>query len=73
MRSRLAALAATMLALTACNDAPTAIGGHPIVKYHRSEVDAARILAYANTAAVDALIACFDSKFAYWFHSPHTG
>jgi len=41
-----------------------------IVKYHRSELEAAQILAYANTAAVDALIACFDSKFAYWFIRP---
>ena len=41
-----------------------------IVKYNRSELEAARILAYANTAAVDAIIACFDSKFAYWFIRP---
>jgi hypothetical protein len=41
-----------------------------IVKYHRSELEAAQILAYANTAGVDALIACFDSKFAYWFIRP---
>jgi hypothetical protein len=41
-----------------------------IDKYHRSEVDAARILAYANTAAFDAIIACFDTKFTYWFIRP---
>ena len=41
-----------------------------IDKYHRSELDAARILAYANTAAFDAIIACFDTKFAYWFIRP---
>jgi hypothetical protein len=41
-----------------------------LVKHHRTELDAARILAYANTAAFDAMIACFDSKFAYWFIRP---
>ncbi|MEY2920164.1 MAG: hypothetical protein RL261_1469 [Pseudomonadota bacterium] len=41
-----------------------------IVKHHRSEVDAARILAYANTAAYDALIGCFYTKFHYWFIRP---
>ena len=39
-------------------------------KYHRSELEAARIMAYANTAAFDAIIACFDTKFAYWFIRP---
>ncbi len=41
-----------------------------IDKYHSKEVEAARILAYANTAAFDAIIACFDTKFAYWFIRP---
>jgi hypothetical protein len=41
-----------------------------IVKYHRSELEAAQILAYANTAGVDATLACFDTKFAYWFIRP---
>lgn len=41
-----------------------------IDKYRRSELEAARILAYANTAAFDAIIACFDTKFAYWFIRP---
>ena len=41
-----------------------------IDQYHRSEIEAARILAYANTAAFDAIIACFDTKFAYWFIRP---
>jgi hypothetical protein len=41
-----------------------------IVKYHRSELEAARTLAYANAAAVDAIIACFDTKFTYWFIRP---
>jgi PAP2 superfamily len=37
---------------------------------HRGEVEAAAILAYANTAAFDAIIACFDTKFAYWYIRP---
>jgi membrane-associated phospholipid phosphatase len=41
-----------------------------IVAHHRTERDAARILAYANAAAFDAQIACFDAKFAYWFIRP---
>lgn len=41
-----------------------------IEKYHRPEIEAARILAYANTAAFDAIIACFDTKYAYWFIRP---
>ena len=41
-----------------------------IDRYNRSELEAARILAYANTAAFDAIIACFDTKFAYWFIRP---
>jgi membrane-associated phospholipid phosphatase len=38
--------------------------------HHRTEREAARILAYANAAAFDAQIACFDAKFAYWFIRP---
>jgi len=41
-----------------------------IVKHRRSELEAARILAYASTASFDAIIACFDTKFAYWFLRP---
>ncbi|HUQ20795.1 MAG TPA: vanadium-dependent haloperoxidase [Gemmatimonadaceae bacterium] len=41
-----------------------------IDKYHTSEIEAARILAYANAAAFDAIIACFDTKFTYWFIRP---
>lgn len=41
-----------------------------IVKYHRSERDAARVLAYANAAAFDALVGCFDAKYAYWYIRP---
>ncbi len=41
-----------------------------IDKYRRPELEAARILAYSNTAAFDAIIACFDTKFTYWFIRP---
>ena len=41
-----------------------------IVANHRTEREAARILAYANAAAFDAQIACFDAKFTYWFIRP---
>jgi hypothetical protein len=41
-----------------------------IVKHRRSEVEAARILAYANAAAYDATIGCFYTKFHYWFIRP---
>src|SRR5215218_1284914 len=41
-----------------------------IEEHHRTEREAARILAYANAAAFDAQIACFDAKFAYWFIRP---
>ena len=34
------------------------------------EAEAARILAFANAAAFDAQIACWDAKFAYWFPRP---
>jgi membrane-associated phospholipid phosphatase len=46
------------------------IADRAIVEHHRTEREAARILAYANTAAFDAQIACFDAKFAYWFIRP---
>ena len=41
-----------------------------IEQHHRTEREAARILAYANAAAFDAQIACFDAKFFYWFIRP---
>jgi membrane-associated phospholipid phosphatase len=41
-----------------------------IVDHHRTEREAARILTYANAAAFDAQIACFDAKFTYWFIRP---
>jgi hypothetical protein len=41
-----------------------------IGEHQRTEREAARILAYANAAAFDAQIACFDTKYAYWFIRP---
>ena len=38
--------------------------------YHRTEREAARILAYANAAAFDAQIACWDAKVFYWYLRP---
>ncbi|HJU73026.1 MAG TPA: vanadium-dependent haloperoxidase, partial [Gemmatimonadaceae bacterium] len=35
-----------------------------------NELEAARILAFANTAAFDAQIACWDSKLHYWVIRP---
>lgn len=37
---------------------------------HPTELEAARILAVANAAAFDAQIACWDSKFTYWYPRP---
>lgn len=41
-----------------------------IVANHRSEREAARILALANMAGFDAMIGCWDAKFAYWLTRP---
>ena len=42
-----------------------------LIRQHgRKEEEAARILAYANAAVFDALIACFDAKYAYWLIRP---
>ncbi len=41
-----------------------------IEQHHLGEVRAARILAYGNLAAFDAIIGCFDTKFTYWFIRP---
>jgi hypothetical protein len=46
------------------------IAAELIVSHHRSERDAAHILALANTAAFDASIACWDAKFTYWYIRP---
>ncbi|HTE46560.1 MAG TPA: vanadium-dependent haloperoxidase, partial [Gemmatimonadaceae bacterium] len=42
-----------------------------VIREHRvTEPEAARILAVANAATFDAQIACWDSKFAYWYIRP---
>ena len=46
------------------------IGADLIDKYHRSEFEAAAIFAYAMTADFDAGIACFDTKYHYWYIRP---
>ena len=44
--------------------------GDAIEEHHRTEREAARILAYANAAAFDSQIACWESKFFYWYPRP---
>ena len=39
-------------------------------RYSRSELEAARIFAYANVAASDAIVGCFHTKFIHWFIRP---
>jgi membrane-associated phospholipid phosphatase len=46
------------------------IANQMIRAHHRTEREAARILAYANVAAFDAQIACWDSKLFYWTIRP---
>ena len=46
------------------------VAGDLIEKYRMKELDAARIYAYANTASFDAIIACFENKFRYWYIRP---
>src|SRR5438874_7255039 len=41
-----------------------------IGSYHRTEAEATRILAYANAAAFDAQIDCFETKYTWWFRRP---
>ena len=41
-----------------------------LVKYQRSDRDAAHLLALANMAGFDISNACFDAKFAYYFIRP---
>jgi PAP2 superfamily len=41
-----------------------------IEKHGRSELQAARIMAYANVAGFDAGIGCFETKFTYWLIRP---
>jgi membrane-associated phospholipid phosphatase len=41
-----------------------------IVSHRRSDTEAARILFVASAASFDALIACFDAKYFYWYIRP---
>ncbi|HEX6575703.1 MAG TPA: phosphatase PAP2 family protein [Gemmatimonadaceae bacterium] len=41
-----------------------------IESHHRTEIEAARILAYANAAAFDSQIECFTTKYHYWVARP---
>jgi membrane-associated phospholipid phosphatase len=41
-----------------------------IRRYHLDEQRAARVLAYMNTAVMDAGISCWDAKFEYWLIRP---
>ena len=41
-----------------------------IVKYHRNDAEAARILFVAAASEYDALAGCFEAKYHYWFLRP---
>ena len=41
-----------------------------IVAHHRTEVQAARILAYSNVAGFDSQIDCFQTKYVHWVARP---
>jgi hypothetical protein len=40
------------------------------VRYHLDERRAAHLFALVNMAGFDAVVACFDAKFTYWFIRP---
>ncbi len=41
-----------------------------IASHHRTEIEAARILALANIAGFDSQIECFTTKYTYWVARP---
>jgi membrane-associated phospholipid phosphatase len=47
-----------------------AVAAELLANHHRSDRDAARLLAIANMAGFDVWNACFDAKFAYYFIRP---
>lgn len=47
-----------------------AIAAELIVQHRRSELEAARTLAFMNMAIMDAGISCWDAKYVYWFPRP---
>lgn len=46
------------------------VAAEMLVKYNRTERDAAHLLTLANMAGFDVANACFDAKFAYYFIRP---
>jgi membrane-associated phospholipid phosphatase len=46
------------------------VAAEMLVKYNRTERDAAHLLTLANMAGFDVSNACFDAKFAYYFIRP---
>jgi membrane-associated phospholipid phosphatase len=46
------------------------IAAELIHSYGRTERESARVLALANMAGFDAMIGCWDAKFAYWLLRP---
>lgn len=41
-----------------------------IDRHYRGEVEAAKVFAYGNVAAYDAIIGCFHTKFTWWYIRP---
>lgn len=41
-----------------------------IRRHHVNDAQAAKIMFLMNTAAFDAIVGCFDAKYAYWFIRP---
>ena len=41
-----------------------------LLRHHASDAEAARVFAVLNTAASDAVIACFEAKYHYWTIRP---
>ena len=39
-------------------------------RHYRGELEAARIFAYGNVAAFEAITGCFHTKYTYWFIRP---
>jgi membrane-associated phospholipid phosphatase len=52
------------------NAAMNEVATNLIVAHHRTEREAARILAVANMAGFDVAHACFDAKFSYYYIRP---
>ena len=46
------------------------IASDALIRHHTSDIDAVRILALLNVAAMDAIVACFEAKYHYWTIRP---